>query len=513
MAINLLNHIYKSTISYGETIDKNSRKKIGQFFTPPTVAEYMGSLVRCSKKVIRVLDAGAGSGMLSGAVCQQVLQNNTIKSVHIDLYETDENILPCLKMNMEYLASELATADKQLTYTIFKENFILFNQEFWNEKVSKIENELYDVIISNPPYKKISKSAKESEAMISIVKGQPNIYFLFMAMAVKLLKKDGEMIYIVPRSFTSGAYFQKFREYFLENVKLTNLHLFHSRSDVFDSDKILQEAMILRAVKSKVKEKVIIVSASNDQRFHESSEEHVPYDTVVDNGSGNSYILIPTNQGEIEILKSMNTWKYNLLSLGFRLKTGPVVDFRATEFLKEQELEGTVPLYWANHFSNHQIVFPDTNAKKPQYIVSEQKSNKLLLENQNTLLIKRFTSKEEKRRVQCAIYHADDFNYKQIGIENHLNYIAKLKGNMTDDELYGLFALFNSSYIDLYYRILNGSTQVNATEINAIPLPSLEEIKWIGQQLLTEHNFSTAACDKVTKNLFVEHKQLTSNAI
>lgn len=509
----MLNQLYESTIAYGDTVDKKSRKIIGQFFTSPSVANYMGSLVQCSKKNIRVLDAGAGTGMLSGAICKQVLQNEAIQFVHIDLYETDENIIPCLKMNMESICKELKTAGKQLTYTIIEENFILFNQEFWNDEITKAENDLYDVIISNPPYKKISKSAEESEAMLSIVKGQPNIYFLFMAMAVKLLKKDGEMIYIVPRSFTSGSYFQKFREYFLENMKLTNIHLFHSRSDVFDSDKILQEAMILRAVKSTGERKDILVSSSHDLNFRGRTKQYIPYDTVVDNKSGNSYILIPTTLEEMQLLRSMECWNHNLLTLGFRLKTGPVVDFRATEFLKEEFSKETVPLFWANHFSKQKIVYPDTFAKKPQYIVRDPKSEKLLLENQNTLLIKRFTSKEEKRRVQCVIYHAKDFNYEKIGIENHLNYIAKLKGKLSDEELFGLYALFNSTFIDVYYRILNGSTQVNATEMNAIPLPSIEAIKLIGQELIQKDELTTDICDEIIEKLIGNTADTACNAI
>lgn len=90
------------------------------------------------------------------------------------------------------------------------------NDDFWNGREEKLEDDLYDVIISNPPYKKIAKAEPESVVMDSVVHGQPNIYFLFMAMSVKLLKPNGEMIFITPRSFTSGLYFRKFREYFFK---------------------------------------------------------------------------------------------------------------------------------------------------------------------------------------------------------------------------------------------------------------------------------------------------------
>lgn len=43
----------------------------------------------------------------------------------------------------------------------------------------------------------------------------PNMYFLFAAMSLFNLDIQGEMVYIIPRSWTSGAYFKAFREYFL----------------------------------------------------------------------------------------------------------------------------------------------------------------------------------------------------------------------------------------------------------------------------------------------------------
>ena len=61
---------------------------------------------------------------------------------------------------------------------------------------------------------------------------------------------------------------------------------------------------------------------------------------------------------------------------------------------------------------------------------------------------------------------------------------------------YGLFVLLNSTLYDSYYRILNGSTQVNSTEINMMPVPPKDSIMEMGRELigmeLTEQN-----CDKI----------------
>ena len=51
---------------------------------------------------------------------------------------------------------------------------------------------------------------------------------------------------------------------------------------------------------------------------------------------------------------------------------------------------------------------------------------------------------------------------------------------MLEDEAWGLAVLFSSSFLDTYFRIHNGNTQVSATELRAMPLPPIEVIRKIG---------------------------------
>ena len=63
--------------------------------------------------------------------------------------------------------------------------------------------------------------------------------------------------------------------------------------------------------------------------------------------------------------------------------------------------------------------------------------------------------------------------------------------------VYGLYVIFNSTLYDRYYRLLNGSTQVNATEINAMPVPPLKTIAAMGEALMQWNDLSEAACDQI----------------
>jgi adenine-specific DNA-methyltransferase len=205
------------------------------------------------------------------------------------------------------------------------------------------------------------------------------------------------------------------------------------------------------------------------------------------------------------ILDFVNRWNANLPSLGFKMKTGLLVDFRERDWLRQAPAADTVPLLWAYNFSGQKIRFPVETPGKPQYLKDGPATKRLQMEKGNYILLKRFTSKEEKRRLQCALLFEDDFSaYRSISTENHLNFITKENGKMLPEEMYGLYVLLNSSYLDRYFRILNGSTQVNATEINAIPFPSLHAIKKMGWNAMDDPHLDEALCDAIIEDQFTQ---------
>ena len=100
-------------------------------------------------------------------------------------------------------------------------------------------------MISNPPYLKIRKEAAESVCMSEIVHGQPNMYFLFMAMAVKMLRDKWSLYLLRQDPGHQGHILKSFRSYFMDSMDIQRVHLFESRNSVFKgkeghSDDILQ---------------------------------------------------------------------------------------------------------------------------------------------------------------------------------------------------------------------------------------------------------------------------------
>ena len=493
------------TKTYLSSVAKTKRKALGQFFTPISIANYMGNMSQFSGETVRILDPGAGSGILTAALIDSLIKRGS-RHFLIDIYETDDTVISMLESNMREIMSGLLVRGIVLEYRIVNKNFIAENQFAWT---GLLPSEQYDIVICNPPYKKISKDSLESNLMSDIVYGQPNIYFLFMAMGAKLLKDGGEFIYIVPRSFSSGLYFSAFRKWFLSEMRITNLHLFSSREAVGGKqDSVLQETVIIRAVKTTAPQSEIEITESIDENCAvPASRIFVDYKTCVKNDR-NSFLYFPTSKQDAMTLDFINSWTATLPELGFRMKTGQLVDFRERNWMCDTPEPGTIPLLWPYNFCGARIRFPLEVSGKPQYLKDTASTKRLQMNSGSYLLLKRFTAKEEKRRLQCALIFKDDFsNFSSLSAENHLNYISKENSDITLEELYGLFVLFSSSYLDRYFRILSGSTQVNATEINAIPFPEIDAIHALGFQAMQHRNLDEAICDSIIEDQFM-HQQI-----
>lgn len=489
----MLKKIIEKTSQYIENMPKKERKKYGQFFTSMETAQFMASMFVIPKKqeIISVLDAGAGSGILSCAMIERLDKIDEIKEIELTCYETDENVLPLLKGNLSFVQTQSC---KKISINIITDNYITSQYLDFNHMLGGNWNpKKYDLVIGNPPYMKIPKDAPEATAMPSICYGAPNMYFIFASMGLFNLKDDGEMVYIIPRSWTSGAYFKRFRKYFLSEGKLLHIHLFGSRNKVFDKEDVLQETIIVKVKKTSVKPNVVTITSTNSNKdFVDCKSLIVPYDLVV---SGDElYVYLVTNEEEVEVLGRLQKWNKTLPELGIRMKTGLTVDFRNRDVLRDEEEEGAILLFYSQHIKQGEVQFPIQ--KEKEYIVTDQKG--LMQENKNYLFVKRFTAKEEPRRLQCGVYLAKRFpQYQKISTQNKINFIDGLLTEMSECLVYGLYVLFNSTIYDEYYRILNGSTQVNSTEINSMPVPELDIIQEMGRRIMKSKDFSEKNCNMI----------------
>lgn len=487
-----MQYVARATESYVRGMPKEVRKSYGQFFTGIETARYMASLfcVPSQKEELHLLDAGAGSGILAAAIVERLQNERQLKKLHLTCYETDEHILPVLRNNLEYLAEQSRIP---LDFCLREENYILSQQADYNSFLdSQPSPQKYDFVIGNPPYVKIGKDAPEAKAMRDVCHGAPNLYALFASMGMFNLADEGQMVYIIPRSWTSGAYFKFFRKKLFATCSLRHIHLFARRDNVFDRENVLQETMILKLEKGASDQGIVNITTSQSSKSFETLTRYQCDVTQLVRGD-DRFVYLITNADEARAVQRISSCHHTLKTMGIPMKTGLTVDYRETADLRPRAEEGAIPLIYPQHIKQGKVVFP--LGKTNEYLNTRRGA--LKQRNVNYLFVKRFTSKEELRRLQCGVYLSRKLpGYDMISTQNKINFIGGLDA-LSDCIVYGLYVIFNSTLYDTYYRVMNGSTQVNSTEINCIPVPDMPIIEAMGKTLLQTRDMSESACDRI----------------
>ena len=475
-------------------LEPKKRAVLGQYMTPAPIGQFMASLFSDVSGDVRLLDAGAGVGSLTAAFVEMLCcSKEKPRSVSLVGYEIERVLIEYLSSTLEEAAAQCAGVNIQTSSEIRAEDFILTHSNGLQANIfreEKSDADDFTHVIMNPPYKKINSGSGHRAALREAGIETSNLYTGFMFLAAQRLREGGEMVAIVPRSFCNGPYFKPFREQFFSMVGLQHIHVFAKRNHAFKSDEVLQENIIIHAVKGKQPSSVrITTSRGGDFHFDPDSGECtaedmtqrvVDYASVIAPNDSDKFVHIAANDLEQSIVDRMAGFTATLSDLGLELSTGPVVDFRLKEELRAQPNGRTAPLLYAAHFKGGSLEWPKV-MKKPNAIEVTDNSRKWLWENKGHFVVtKRFTSKEEPRRVVASIY-SSELSGELVGFENHLNvYHAKQKG-FSKFLAAGLNVYLNSSLVDRFFRQFNGHTQVNATDLRSLHYPDREALKRIGK--------------------------------
>ena len=461
---------------------RQRKSQLGQFMTPPSVAVFMASLFELPTKAsIRLLDAGAGQGALTAAFIERAQDKAQIAAT---AFEFDDQILPELRANL--------TALRKRTNA----NCEMVEGDFIEEATNRIclgKGARYTHAILNPPYKKISNDSKHRALLRAVGLETVNLYTGFVGLALELLEPGGELVAIIPRSFCNGPYYQPFRRFILRRAALRHIHLFDSRNKAFKDDGVLQENIILKMV-SGGQQGSVTVSTSRDDSFADYEEKHHAFARIVFPDDKDQFIHIPT--GDDEQLLERASFGHSLADLGLAVSTGPVVDFRMREDLRADPEAGTVPLLYPGHFNASGLQWPKAGFKKSNAIRDTVATRKWLYPNGFYAVVRRFSSKEERRRIVANVIDPARLPASLIGIENHLNVFHSKRQPISEDLAHGLSAYLNATAVDTYFRRFNGHTQVNATDLRAMRYPSRDALIALGQWTKTRASVSQDEIDE-----------------
>src|SRR6266496_2075511 len=471
------------------SLPSDRRVKLGQFFTPEPVADLISRMIDVDRLPVslRLLDPGAGTGSLTAAVFARLLRDGRARSVEAVAYEVDDRLLEALEDTLSDCVGTARHAGFRVRTEVRGDDFIAAAVAgllgsgglFCIDGTNSLTAQGFDLIVMNPPYRKIHSASHERWLLSQAGLEVNNLYTAFLALAVRLLRPGGQIVAITPRSFCNGPYFRSFRRDFLGRVALRSLHVFESRDVAFKELDVLQENVIFAAIRGE-RPTTVMVSASVGHADEAFAHREVPYEEVVRPDDPEQFIRISTDLTGGYASDLVGRLHTSLSDLGLAASTGRVVDFRAREYLRAEPEPGTVPLIYPGHFSDGFIAWPKTGSRKPNALTDTPSTQALLVPNESYVLVKRFSSKEEPRRVVAAVYDPARVPCRLVGFENHLNVYHSNGRGLEPQLARGLALYLNSSIVDIHFRQFSGHTQVNATDLRALRYPLAEQLEALG---------------------------------
>lgn len=485
----MLTSVEKTRLRVSKNTTARKKSQFGQFLTPAKTAAFMASLFPAAKGNCHLLDAGAGIGSLSAAFLERWISGDFhFHRMALDVFEIDDSLHP-------YLTQTLAKYENNPDFvlTIRKTDFIHTAVDYLSGSLFAVPLPKYTHAILNPPYKKINSISAHRLALRRVGIETVNLYSAFVALTVALATSGGQIVAIIPRSFCNGPYYRPFREFIFDHAAIRHLHLFESRSKAFKDDAVLQENIIIRLERNG-QQGPVTVSTSTDDTFTDLATHEYPFDQIVYPDDLERFIHVPTSlRKNVEISSAISR---TLAELGLMISTGPVVDFRLKGHLRDMPEEGTVPLLYPGHFSSSGKIWPVAGMKKPNAILRNRETEKWLYPSGFYCVVRRFSSKEEKRRIVASVVDPRDFGDAPVlGFENHLNLFHENKRGLPEVLAHGLAMYLNSTLVDENFRRFSGHTQVNATDLKLMKYPDRDALIALGTWAMQHKELTQAMID------------------
>lgn len=472
----MLNMAVRNTSKLIREMSHTQNIRIGRFFTKKAEASLLSSMLSLPEaEELSLLDAGAGTGILSAAAIEKICLAGKTARIRLTCYENDDMMLPMLRNNLERLRKRA-----RRLYGVR-----LFINILENDFMTDDAQDCFDLAILNPPSRLIAKDAPEMQSFTNVCSGETDLEFLFTLKALRRLKEGGQLAVMLSTDLAAGVYVEKIRKALLSEASLVSLLV--ADNSVRDEKKLGKMAasappfskhMALCLARGKEQGAISISSVTPTgilQNFR-------PFEPQFIIRGEQKAILLLRSREEEEVIRFVEKQKETLASLGLKMRTGLTLSSKYADSLRAKPSADTVPLLHPRGVQKGRIAFPLNEGR--DYLVPATPA--LRQPNKNLLLIKRVPTKKDGKHIVCAVYHASQMpRTPYISTDNKLNFIdyADARREMSVPFMTGLFAVLSSSLYDLYLTILSGTRRINASDYASIPLPSEKIIIEIGSRL------------------------------
>lgn len=481
-ALEPISAAYWLSVTYTAMLPDIVRSRLGVYYTPPALSARlldMATGAGTNWKTCRVLDPACGGGAFLGSAALRMVRELAGKSPGHVLSEIEERLRGfevdpfAARLSQIFLeialAEQIAAAGRPLCALVRVCDAL--------EQVP--EGDAYDLVVGNPPYGRVGLSAVLRERYSRSLYGHANLYGVFTDLALRWTVPGGVIAYVTPTSFLAGEYFKALRYLLAREAPPVAIDFIDARKGVFED--VLQETMLATYRRN---------SASRTSAVHRvavSSQCEVRISRVgcfrLSVDAPAMPWLMPRSAEQAGLIQSLTRMKSRLTDWGYKVSTGPLVWNRHKQQLRSRPGRDTVPLVWAESIVGAgRFVFRARKRNHAPFFKLEPGDDWLRIDR-SCVLLQRTTAKEQARRLIAAALPQDLIDeYGAVVVENHLNMIRSCGGKPSVSPA-AVAAVLNSEIADLAFRCISGSVAVSAFELEALPLPSIDEMKPIERLL------------------------------
>lgn len=348
------------------------------------------------------------------------------------------------------------------------------------------KGEEVDLVIGNPPYRKITLPEHQRTLYSRSLYGHANLYGIFTDIGIRWTKPEGHIAYVTPTSFLGGQYFKSLRSMLSQHAPPVTMDFISERKGVFEE--VLQETMLV-VYKRSSSEKI----SPDDLRVKvHCLKSNGPEKPVVSESIG-SFLLpggdedpwfIPKEPNQVLLIENLTKMRNRISHLGYEVNTGQLVWNRHKKQLINEKKNGSYPIIWAESILNDgQFQFNSKRVNHSPFLLLG-KNQDFLITKKPCVLVQRTTAKEQKKRIFATVLPKEFISeYGGVVIENHVNIIRQTQISPLIS-LEALTILLNSNMIDQIFRLISGSVAVSAYELDALPLPKKSDISRLEKLIL-----------------------------
>lgn len=492
----LLHGAYWLSSAYALLLDEGQRKQLAMYFTPPSLTgrllddlesagvdfatrTFFDPACGGAAFLVPVAQRMRAKLLQSGATARRVLAH-----VADHVYGADMDAVLC-ELSRHFLLmvlhKEIAATGRVPQLRIASTDSLLQLTDLFGT---------LDVLTCNPPYRKMSAAevAVYRDHFPEVVEAQPNLYSLFIALCVKLMKPGGTCALVTPTSFLSGQYFSRLRTFLMSEARVLSIGMVSDRLGVFMD--VEQETAITLLQRNAspahggASASVSVVSRDGN---------YVSVGTCALPNSGATW-PIPRTETDVSLLHRASKLRFRLADYGYLPRIGSFVwnrDERPTYIsapMAQRNRHGTaVPLLWSSDIRPDGSLHFDGKRKankEPCFVSLGSKVHPSVVRKPG-LVLQRVTSNDQPRRLVAAAVPQKllDEHGGFVG-ENHTVILERVRDDapLTPAQM---AELLSCPSVDRYFRCISGATNVSAFELNQLVLPDPHRVRALLQRGLT----------------------------